>query len=53
MARELLAATGEFPNTKGALLILQTEYRHALYDIAANAAEPRPDPVTAPEPEVP
>ena len=34
MARELLAMTGEFPNTKGALLILLAEYRHALHDIA-------------------
>ena len=37
MARERLAMTGEFPNTKGALLILLTEYRHALHDIAAES----------------
>lgn len=38
-ARELLAMTGEFPNTKSGLLILLTEYRHALYDIAAGLAD--------------
>ncbi|HVB43628.1 MAG TPA: helix-turn-helix domain-containing protein [Streptosporangiaceae bacterium] len=37
MARELLAMTGEFPNTKGGLLRLLTEYRHALYDIATES----------------
>lgn len=37
MARELLAMTAEFPNTKGALLILLTEYRHALYDMATES----------------
>jgi len=36
-ARELLAMTGEFPNTKGGMLILLTEYRHALRDIAAGS----------------
>lgn len=35
LARELLAMTGEFPDTKGGLLILLTEYRRALQDIAA------------------
>jgi len=35
LARELLKMTGEFPNTKNALLILLVEYRRALYDIAA------------------
>jgi transcriptional regulator with XRE-family HTH domain len=35
MARELLAKTSEFPNTKGGMLILLTEYRHALYDVAS------------------
>lgn len=39
MARELLAMTGEFPNTKGALLILLAEYRHALHDIANQTTE--------------
>lgn len=34
-ARELLAMTGDFPRTKSGMLILLTEYRHALYDIAA------------------
>lgn len=33
-ARELLALTGEFPHTKAGMLILLTEYRHALHDIA-------------------
>lgn len=33
-ARELLTMTGEFPSTKNGMLILLTEYRHALYDIA-------------------
>lgn len=33
-ARELLTMTGEFPDTKSGVLILLTEYRHALYDIA-------------------
>lgn len=37
-ARELLAMTGEFPRTKNGLLILLTEYRHALYDIAVRPA---------------
>lgn len=36
--RELLAMTGEFPDTKGGMLILLTEYRHALYDITARPA---------------
>lgn len=34
LARELLAMTGEFPNTKGGMLILLSEYRQALYDMA-------------------
>lgn len=34
MARELLALTTEFPDSKGGMLILLTEYRHALHDIA-------------------
>lgn len=38
MARELLTMTSEFPDTKGALLIMLTEYRHALYDIAVRPA---------------
>ena len=38
MARELLAMTGEFPRTKGALLILLTEYRHALHDVVTGSA---------------
>lgn len=37
-ARELLAMTGEFPDSKAGMLTLLTEYRHALYDIAV-----RPD----------
>lgn len=37
-ARDLLAMTHEFSCSKGGMLILLTEYRHALYDIAA---EPR------------
>lgn len=38
-ARELLTMTGEFPRTKNGMLILLTEYRHALYDIATEAAD--------------
>lgn len=34
MARELLAMTGEFPDTKSGMLILLTVYRYALCDIA-------------------
>lgn len=37
-ARELLAMTGEFPQTKGGMLILLTEYRHALHDIVTGPA---------------
>lgn len=37
-ARELLTMTGEFPSTKNGMLILLTEYRHALYDIAVRPA---------------
>lgn len=37
MARELLAMTGEFPDTKSGMLILLTEYRHALYDVASGS----------------
>lgn len=37
-ARELLAMTGEFPNTKSGMLILLAEYRRALYDIATGSA---------------
>jgi transcriptional regulator with XRE-family HTH domain len=37
-ARELLTMTGEFPSTKNGMLILLTEYRHALYDIAVRSA---------------
>ncbi|HVB44900.1 MAG TPA: hypothetical protein VNF47_19655 [Streptosporangiaceae bacterium] len=35
MARELLAMTSEFPDSKGGMLILLTEYRRALYDMVA------------------
>lgn len=42
MARELLAMTGEFPNTKGGMLILLTEYRHALHDMATESAPGTP-----------
>lgn len=38
MARELLAMTGEFPDSKGGMLKLLTEYRHALHDIANQVA---------------
>lgn len=38
LARELLAMTGEFPNTKGGMLILLSEYRQALYDVAVKGA---------------
>lgn len=38
MARELLGMTTEFPDTKDGMLILLTEYRHALYDIAGLAS---------------
>lgn len=31
--------TGDFPRTKGGMLVLLTEYRHALYDVAAEHAE--------------
>lgn len=34
MARELLATTGEFPDSKGGMLMLLTEYRCALHDLA-------------------
>jgi transcriptional regulator with XRE-family HTH domain len=43
MARELLADTGEFPITKGGMIVLLTKYRHALYDLATeptNGTEP-------------
>lgn len=39
-ARELLTITGEFPRTKNGMLILLTEYRHALYDLASAARDP-------------
>jgi transcriptional regulator with XRE-family HTH domain len=44
-ARELLAKTSDFPHTKGAMLMLLTEYQHALYDIAteyATSTKPAP-----------
>jgi|ERR1022692_3838512 hypothetical protein len=34
LARELLAFTGELPDSKHALVVLLTEYRHALYALA-------------------
>lgn len=39
LARELLAMTGEFPHTKGSMIILLKEYRQALYDIAVRGSE--------------
>lgn len=41
--RDLLAMTGEFPDTEGGMLILLNEYRHALCDMAAEAASGRAD----------
>jgi hypothetical protein len=33
LARELLARTGELPDSRRALIVLLTEYRHALHDL--------------------
>lgn len=44
-ARELLAMTSEFPDTANGMLILLSEYRHALYDVVTRPAR---DAETAP-----
>jgi hypothetical protein len=40
MARELLARTCELPSSKRALLIVLTEYRHALHGLAVGQNTP-------------
>jgi len=52
LARELLSRTAELPSSKGGLLAVLTEYRHAL---AALTADPRrhSQPACAPSPEAP
>jgi hypothetical protein len=40
MARELLARTCELPSSKRALLVILTEYRHALHGLAVGKDAP-------------
>lgn len=42
LARELLASTGELPSSKRALIVMLTEYRHALADLASRLAASSP-----------
>lgn len=45
LARELLARTAELPASKRALIVMLTEYRHALSDLAATPSD-TPSPST-------
>jgi transcriptional regulator with XRE-family HTH domain len=47
MARQLLRMTGEFPNTKGGLLRLLSEYRRALRDMAVAGGDGSQSPTLA------
>jgi hypothetical protein len=38
LARELLARTGELPSSKHDLIVVLTDYRHAIHDLATTLA---------------
>jgi hypothetical protein len=44
LALELLASTGELPDTRRGLVVLLTEYRHALHALATQARRPQAGP---------